>query len=400
MNKLALHFIMKNEAHVLERMITSSHKILDLIVCVDTGSTDGSIEKLKEIGKKFNIPTYIFERAFDNFENSRNYSMDKLREVAKEIGWDLEKSWGFFYDCDEELIIEPGFNKDNLDRDLYMIHAHLNQMNYTRNTFFRLSAAMAWYGPVHEFIVPKQQNVTTGMLNEIKVNVHMDGGSWQDGNIHKKYRKHAEMLEDYINHKDRDPRWVFYTAQSYHDSASVPNNKEENDERLRRSYKYYKERVNNPGGYPEERYYSQYRLGIIAKLLDKPWLECLSDLLKAYNIDPSRGEPFKVIIDHYQQMADWNMSYLYSSFAVNTFHDKSPFPKKLLFIDDSFYSWKLLEIHSTSCYYTGRLDEARQTFVKLMDVMKKHPNKFSEQEKQRIEANSRHFIAPPVSQPV
>jgi hypothetical protein len=29
--------------------------------------------------------------------------------------------------------------------------------------------------------------------------------------------------------------WIFYTAQSYHDSASIADNKDENEERLRRS---------------------------------------------------------------------------------------------------------------------------------------------------------------------
>ncbi len=395
-NKVALHFICKNEAHVVNRMLGTSIGFADLIVAVDTGSTDNTIEVIKKFGSDNNIPTFVFERPFDNFENSRNCSMDKLREVvSSEMKWDPKKVWGYFYDCDEELIVDKNFKKDSLDKDLYMINAYLGQMNYTRNTFFRVSGPFKWYGPVHEFIIPTQQNTTAGMLNEVKVKVNMDGGSWIEGNTHKKYRKHAEMLEDYINHKDRDPRWVFYTAQSYHDSASVPNNKEENDERMRRSMKYYKERVNHIQGYHEERFYSQYRVGVISKILDKPWIECQAELLKAYSMDPLRAEPFKIIIDHYQQLADWNMSYLYSKFAVDTYSGKSPFPTRLLFIDDSLYSWKLLELHSTSCFYTNRLDEAKDCFDRIMKIMKTDPTRFSDQDKQRLEINSRHFSKKP-----
>ena len=281
MNKLALHFIMKNESHVLQRMLETSKDILDLIVCVDTGSTDNSISLLKELGLKYNIPTYVFERPFDNFCNSRNFSMSKVKETAKELGWDLDKSYGFWYDCDEELMHDGKFDKNSLDKDLYMINAKIGSMNYTRNTFFRLSGDFAWYGPVHEFIIPKSTDVTSGVIDGLYIHVNMDGGSWKEGSLHKKYRKHAEMLEDYINHEDRDPRWIFYTAQSYHDSASIPDNKEENEERLRRSKKYYTERVENPGGYPEERYYSQYRIGHLSKVLEEPWAKTKSELIKA-----------------------------------------------------------------------------------------------------------------------
>jgi glycosyltransferase involved in cell wall biosynthesis len=42
MNKLALNFICKDVSHVIERMLNSSKTITDLIVTVDTGSTDGT----------------------------------------------------------------------------------------------------------------------------------------------------------------------------------------------------------------------------------------------------------------------------------------------------------------------------------------------------------------------
>ena len=87
----------------------------------------------------------------------------------------------------------------------------------------------------------------------------MDGASWQE-NISNKYISHSHVLEKYIADNRTDPRWIFYTAQSYHDSATMKDNKEENEERLRRSLKYYKERVGRTDGYMEERFYSQYRI--------------------------------------------------------------------------------------------------------------------------------------------
>jgi hypothetical protein len=66
----------------------------------------------------------------------------------------------------------------------------------------------------------------------------MDGASWQGKT--SEYLDHAHRLETYISN-DRSDRWIFYTAQSYHDSASIADNKDENEERLRRSLHYYRE---------------------------------------------------------------------------------------------------------------------------------------------------------------
>lgn len=396
MNKLCLNFICKNESHVILRMLESSKSVTDLIVALDTGSTDNTIELIKKFGQDNNIPTYVFERPFDTFSGSRNFSMEKLIETTKSLNWDLSKTWGYWYDCDEQLVVSDSFNKESLDKDLYMLNAHIGSSEYTRNTLFRLSCPVKWVGPVHEFITPLRSDITSGLISGLDVNVSMDGGSWKDGNIQKKYRDHATILENYINNEDRDPRWVFYTAQSYHDSANVPNNKPENDERLRRAAKYYKERVENPGGYPEERYYAQYRLGLIYKVLDRPWVETKTELLKAYSMDPIRGESIKVIIDHYQQTGDWNMSYLYSSFAISTYHNQNPYPNRLLFVDGSLYNWKFLESHAASCFYTGRNKEGVDCFKQIKSIIDRSPSLFNENDKMRIEMNSKHFLNPQV----
>ena len=248
MGKLALNFICKNESHVIEKMLESAKDVVDLIVVNDTGSTDGTQQIIKNFGEKHGIPTYVFERPFDDFEKSRNHAMEKLRDVVKELEWDPSKVHGFWFDCDETLVFDSKFDKNQFTKDLYMINAYIGNMKYTRNTFFKVSLPFRWYGPVHEFIVCDQQNITSGLAENIHVDVKMTGSSWQ-GDISFKYLDHAQKLEAYISRDRKDPRWIFYTAQSYHDSASMKDNKEENDERLRRALKYYKERTQRTDGY-------------------------------------------------------------------------------------------------------------------------------------------------------
>lgn len=389
MPKLALNFICKNESHVIGKMLESVKTITDLIIVNDTGSTDGTQDIIKKFGEENNIPTYVFERPFDDFEKSRNHAMQKLKDVVTELGWDATQTYGYWLDCDETLVINPKFNKNQFVNDLYMINAFISSTKYTRNTFFRVSKPFKWYGVVHEFIICEEQNITSGLAENIHVDVKMTGASWQ-GDIPTKYLSHAHTLEKYINNDRKDPRWIFYTAQSYHDAANVQN-KEESDERLRRALKYYRERAQRADGYIEEIYYSQFRVGTIMKTLEEPWNLTHQELLKAYSIDPMRGESIKVIIDYYLQMGEFHLAYIYSKFAKMNFHGKNPYPQKLLFVDESLYVWKFLEAHAAACFYSGKMEEAKATYNEMLNMVKIYPQYFTQEDLQKIAANGKFF---------
>lgn len=388
--KLILTQIMKNEEHVAERMLDSIKSIVDGICVIDTGSTDNSIDVVKKWGEKNNIETYVFEREFDTYENSRNYSFEKAREIFLNRG-DNNTYYNFWLDFDEELIIDHNkFDKKKLNKDLYMFNVLIDGTFYTRNECVRLDGPFEFYGPVHEFIISKEKNITSGSLEGVKVKVHTDGGSWK-GDIAEKYKKHAFILEEYIDKDRSDPRWIFYLAQSYHDSANVKNNWEDNVDRLKRSMRYYKERVSRKDGYSEERFFSQYRIGTIMKILEEPWNLTHQELLKAYSMDPLRGEPIKTIIDYYLQVSEWNNAYLYSKFALMNYHQKNPYPKRLLFVNTSLYEWKFLEVYAAASFYTGRFEEAKKSFNEILEIYNKKPELFNDSDVEKINKNSQFF---------
>lgn len=379
--KLILTQIVKNEEKVIERMLNSIKSIVDCVVIVDTGSTDSTINKINNWGSENNIETHVFEREFDNFENSRNYSIEKALEITMDRKED--EYWGFWLDADEEIIIENNFNKNSLEKDIYMLSVEMKNTSYTRNEVFKLKSGFKFYGPVHEFLVPinKNKKMTAGTLDGLKVKVNTDGYSWQEGRA-KKYSKHAMILENYIL-ENSDPRWLFYTAQSWHDSANTDDNSY-NIERLRRAIKFYKMRVDNPNGYKEERYYSQFKIGMIKSVIEDDWLETKRELLKAYAMDPLRGESMKCIIDYYQKIGEWNLAYFYSKSCYEKFHNKSPYPKRLLFIDQSLHDYKFLELHMYSAAYCNQKDEAKVLAKKLKTI---DINKIKEKDIEKIKSN-------------
>lgn len=378
---LGLSIIVKDEEHVIERMLKTVAPILDYYTIVDTGSTDNTKKVIKEFFDKKGIDGQILDRPFDNFENSRNYAMEMCKDKTDYSMW---------IDADEELIVDKSFNKDKLDKDLYMVNTHIGSMKYTRNEVWNNKKGFKWWGPVHEYIVPTDKNITSGILEGVNVNVHMDGASWKS-DTSQKYKKHADMLEEYLV-KDRSPRWVFYTGQSWHDSASTKS-KTENDERLRRSSHYFRERVSTNDGYPEERYYAQYRVGVISKMLEEPWSETKKELLKAYSIDPLRGESIKVIIEHYQKIGEWNLAYIYSHFGYSKFHNNSPYPKRLLFVEETIYRWKFLELHMNSLFYMKDIKGAKKLANELGNILKKESHLFKDIDKQRIGNNINRILS-------
>lgn len=383
-NKFILTQIMKNEAHVAERMLDSIKPLVDGVCVVDTGSTDDSIKIVKEWGEKNNIETYVFERPFDNFENSRNHSIEKAREMFLKKN-SKDQYYGFWLDFDEILHLDESFDKTKIKEDLLMFNTHIDQMVYTRNEMYKLDMPFKFYGPVHEYLICEQKIKSSAILEGLYVDVKMEGGSWK-GDIGKKYKDQAFILEAYIDQNRKDPRWIFYTAQSYKDSACTQS-REENDERLRRAIKYYKERVNRKDGYFEERFYSQLKIGSIKMMLEKPWSETHQELLKAYSMDHLRGEPIKTIIDYYLKVGEWHNAYLYSKFGIENFHDKNPYKERFLFLDRSLYAWKFLDVHCATCYYTERKEEGKKTFEKLLKIYEESPELFNELDRKKIETN-------------
>jgi hypothetical protein len=263
-------------------------------------------------------------------------------------------------------------------------------MKYTRNEMYLLEKPFKFYGPIHEFLICEDQNITSGLMEGLHINVQMDGASWQ-GKTSEKYLDHAHVLEKYINNNRQDPRWIFYTAQSYHDSASIQDNREENEERLRRSLKYYTERASRPDGYAEEVFYANYRMATIMNALEEPWSATMQQALKAYSVDPLRGESIKIIVDYYLKMGEWSNAYLYAKAAFEMFHGKNPYPTRLLFVDEPLYAWKFAEALAASAYYTGRRDESRKIYNEILKALKSNPGAFTQEDKNKVEANGQFF---------
>ena len=84
--KLAWNAIVKNEKAILDRCVNSLLPHIDGAIIVDTGSTDGTPEKLKELFAAAGKPVEISSAPFVNFEQARNEALRCAR--ISRLEWD------------------------------------------------------------------------------------------------------------------------------------------------------------------------------------------------------------------------------------------------------------------------------------------------------------------------
>lgn len=379
MNKstISLSIIVKNEEKVLGRMLESVAPILDYYVIVDTGSTDRTKEIAKEIMDKHGIPGEIIDHEWIDFGTARNFAMESTKGKA---------DFGFWIDADEYLEFDQNFKIENLKVNLSkfdqaLVEVNYNNTRYQRAQFWKTSKPFYWYGPVHEVIMCDEK-VTVASIKGFTVIVKAEGNSWTTMSQQEKYERDAKLLEEYVaNDPKKDPRWVFYLAQSYRDAVAPEN--------LKKSIEWYEKRRDMVSGYPEERYYSQLMVATLKAKLSYPEMEVSEEFMNCSNYDEFRGEHFVPIIKNYHAKKKWHSSYILSQYCYKKYHKKNPYPKRSLFLDPQTYDWKFADLHAISAWYMGKRDEANKSMNQAMQAIKK--GLVPEAEAERIKNNLKFF---------
>ena len=333
MASIALNLIMKDEAAVLPRLLESVVPLLDRYTVVDTGSRDDSIRIVREFFAARGIPGEIREHPFRDFADARNAALDLLSGQA---------DYGFWIDCDEQLLLPPAFDGAAFraglgEHDLYTLTVRVEQIAYPRACIFRCGKPFHWQGVVHERLQCSEA-ISIGSLEQPVVQVHSDGNSWAEG-LRAKYLRHAQLLEAAYAHGD-DPRDLFYLAQSYRDAGDHG-----------RALIAYRERAGRNDGYHEERYYAQFMAGLMCERLRLPAQAVIAEYLKASAFEPERAEHLLNVLLLLQGAGQWQAALNLGTELLQRYHRRSPYPKCSLFVDESVYAWKIQQVHQATLQY-------------------------------------------------
>ena len=203
MISISLCMIVKNEEKVLARCLESVVGVVDEIIIVDTGSTDGT----KEIARKFTDLVYEFEWV-DDFSAARNFSFSKAR-----------KDYQMWLDADDILTEEDREKlimlKSQLDNHVDIVtmkyNTHFDEDNnpiltFARERLFKRSKGYKWNDPIHEYI---EMNGVVYHAKNIFV-THLKEAEYSDRNL-KIYEKQVEAG------KELSPRSIYYFARELRD---------------------------------------------------------------------------------------------------------------------------------------------------------------------------------------
>jgi glycosyltransferase involved in cell wall biosynthesis len=269
---ICLAMIVKNESKVIERCFNSMKRLVNYWVICDTGSTDGTQDIIKKYWEKEGVKGELYEHEWKNFGHNRSLLMKLVKGKADYI---------VTLDADEIFQFDDDFEIPYLDKDMYFIWTRKGATDYQRLQL--VSDKYDWYykGVCHEYLThtEKEDNTpqSSGILLKILNIPYPDGSRSSDPN---KYKRDALLFETAILDEPNNLRYIYYLAQSYRDYQEYDN-----------AIKYYKKRVEMaPNCKSEETYYAQYQLALCKICKNEPFESYSGDLLKAYNIRPTRLE--------------------------------------------------------------------------------------------------------------
>jgi len=345
---ICLNMIVKDEAKNMPRCLESVKDVVGYYVIDDTGSSDNTVELIKESG----IKGEIFHTPWQNFGYNREQA---LRHA------DGKADYCLILDADCTLHYKDNAF-DNLTADAYMIEWRAGSMSYRLPTLLNIKRCeWHWHGAVHNYL---KGNGKLENLDGIWVEPIVGGGAKSHGlSSRDKFLRDAKLLEEELKEKPNDPRTTFYLAQSYKDAK-----------KFQLAYKYYNKRIALKG-WAEEVYEAMYQAAVCKREAEAVF--ALDEFLAAYNYRPSRAEPLHEIARYYRKTKMYSLAYLFAKVGVTI-----PYPSDRLFVHRDVYEWRLLDELSIAAYWTGRYKESEELCDRLLSE-----GKLPEREIERVKQN-------------
>jgi len=330
-----LSMIVKNEAPVIRRCLDSVRSIIDYWVIVDTGSTDGTQDVIRE--NFGDLSGELIERPWVDFAYNRSEALNLARGRADYL---------LVIDADETLQSTEGFEMPLLSADSYDIEVRCGAFTCARKQLLRSSLPWHYEGVLHEYACCHEAR-SEEFLHSLWIASYRDGARARDPQT---YFRDAQTLERALRDEPNNARYVFYLAQTY---VLL----KEFDLALR----HYKRRV-EMGGQNDEVWFSLYQIAQLEQFNAKPWAEVMQQYLTAYEFMPDRAEPLLHIGVNYQAKGDYHTAHHFFSLAM-----KIPHPgNNRLFVERHIYEYLLPLEYAVACHYVGEYSTAIATYNRLL----------------------------------
>lgn len=329
MTKLYLSAIVKNEAHIIRRMLESVRPYISGYLICDTGSTDGTQDIIRECLS--DLPGEVIDRPWIGFGHNKSEALEYGRQR-------FGKEWyALIIDADEQLEVPDGWKFPELTEPVYNLNFRLGMFVWGRSALFSNSIQWRYEGVLHEApVCPELDNVVQRILPGPVVNSYSDGARSQQ-DITEKYAKDAITLEKAMAEDPTNTRHQFYLAQSYRDSVQ-----------FEKALSAYEMRV-AMGGWPEEVYWSLLEIGRLHIRMQHDADTIKKAYLRASRFRPERIEAAVELASFLRFQEQPQSAYILCKKVLD-----SPYPENdVLFVSPSWWTWRRYDEFSMNAGLMG-----------------------------------------------
>lgn len=293
-NLINLCIMVKNAGDTFKQVLEENLELIDKWTILDTGSTDSTIDFIKEVlvNKK---KGQLFCEPFINFRDSRN----RLLELAG-------------YSCKYTLMLDDTFIiKGKLREFLNILRGdqfsssfslYLNSYDseYTSNRLVKTNSGLKYIYRIHEIITDKNNINVIIPKNDCYI-LDINSKFMEDRTNNRKYLD-LKFLQEELDEDPDNTRTYYYFATTY----SCLNQYD-------KAYEWFLKRINHKNqGFLQEKVDACFEAARIANFqLNKPWNVCKKLYEKAYELDNERPDALYFIGIHYYLENDFITSHKY-----------------------------------------------------------------------------------------
>ena len=358
--------IVKNEAAVILRCLDSVRPIIDYWVIVDTGSTDGTQDIIRNALQ--NVQGELHERPWVDFAHNRTEALDLARTHG---------DFSLVIDADDVLEFAPGFKLPFLNADTYAIEIRNKDRRYWRPQLTRNAIPWRYEGVLHEFL-SCVDNTGQRVLAENRSQKRLAGtvirmsedGARRQSSAAERFHSDAAILKTALAIETDSflvSRYTFYLAQSYLDAGDK-----------QKALQTYEDR-SRLGGWDQEIFISLYRAANLkAELGSNDPDDIIETYLRAHTVCKSRAEALHGAARYCCIKERFQQGYDLAKRALTL-----KVPGDGLFLESWIYDYGILDEYAVNTYWIGAYDECLKACRKILSLQN-----IPDELRNRVQANA------------
>ena len=309
MQRICLAMIAKNEAHVIERALSSVRPYISAWVVCDTGSTDDTAQRVQDA--LAGIPGQLHLDPWVDFGHNRSLSVARAR--------DYNCAYILVLDADEVLCVDDPVGLEDLTAACYFLRSQMGAYSFLQDRLLRADLPWRYVGKIHESpdcgVV-----VMPALLSGVSLSTAQDGARSHDPN---KLERDIATLQLALAEQPENGRLWFHLGLTLRAAS-----------RLQDAIDAFKHCYDESEANSLERWYARYQLGTLYVQTNQWWM-VPEAFLKSYAQFPATAEPLYWLGRFHLGRSEPEEALPYLELAATKAK-----PEGLFIREDSIYEWE------------------------------------------------------------